>query len=209
MAEETKSTSIMLLESEALNLAREGEKSCTISNQTDFEKASKIEARIKTMIKNARAEEKGLKTPMQVAIKTIKGWFDTICEPLETTQSTIGRAKNAYFAEMEAVRVRTQKLIDEQAKATFEANVKEDIPNPLPVPVAPIIPKVNTKVKTDDGTITMRDNWKYEVLDEAAVPTMYKVEIINHVILKASVSSGSREIAGVRIYNDPYPVLRK
>lgn len=51
-----------------------------------------------------------------------------------------------------------------------------------------------------------RDNWKYEVIDQGLVWAELKSP--DDTKIKAKIKAGYRELAGLRIYNEPYTVSK-
>lgn len=67
---------------------------------------------------------------------------------------------------------------------------------------------IKAEVKAFGGfsKTTYRDNWKYEVVNEALVPIDLKSTDDRKV--KEKIKSGVREISGLRIYNDRVPISK-
>jgi hypothetical protein len=63
---------------------------------------------------------------------------------------------------------------------------------------APVAAPVATKTRTDSGSASVKEKWKWEVSDFAALPDEYKVP--NEKMLDQVVKAGKHEIPGLRIY---------
>ena len=93
--------------------------------------------------------------------------------------------------------IELQKKIDAEAKA---AHVE-------PVQVAPVvIPQVQKTTRTEQGSMSFREVWKFDVVTPAEVPRTYLM--VDETRIRQAVKAGIREIPGVKIFMDKEPILR-
>lgn len=59
-------------------------------------------------------------------------------------------------------------------------------------------------IKSDAGTMSLVDNWKWEVVDVRAVPDLYVQRLVDPKKVDLAVKNGLRDIPGLRIFNDPF-----
>jgi hypothetical protein len=90
-----------------------------------------------------------------------------------------------------------QKKIDDEAKAAGVEAPKVEAPVVAPPPSA---------VKTEKGSISYREVWKFKVTDESKVPRDYLS--VDERKIRDAVKNGIRQIDGVEIYSEKEPVLR-
>jgi hypothetical protein len=90
-----------------------------------------------------------------------------------------------------------QRQIAAEAKA---ANVE-----PPPI-VAPVVPEAPKTVRTEQGSMTFKEVWKFEVTTPLEVPRDYL--IVDERLIRQAVAAGVRNIPGVRIYSEKEASIR-
>lgn len=155
---------------------------------------------------------KNLSSPYELALGDLKGKMKVY----HTEQDRIAREaqeklrieqeKQAKIAREQA-EAEAKKLADAQKTATptqaQDLSAEELImwATQALVPAQPAIEvKHDSKSKTVSGSSFTRKTWKFEVTDPTLVPREFLV--VNDALIRDAVKNGSREIAGVRIYED-------
>jgi hypothetical protein len=100
----------------------------------------------------------------------------------------------------EAVRKAQEELQRQIAAEAKAANVE---PPPIVTPVVPEAPKT---VRTEQGSMTFKEVWKFEVTGTLDVPREYL--IVDERLIRQAVASGIRQIAGVRIWSEKEASIR-
>ena len=113
-----------------------------------------------------------------------------------------------YQARVELERRKAQEIAQraaEELQKKVEAEAKAANVEP-PAMVAPVIAPAPRITRTEAGTMSFRENWKSEVIDEAKVPRQYLM--VNESAIRQAVNAGLREIPGVRIWAEKEAVIR-
>lgn len=178
-----------------------------ITNLDDLKKATddiSLLTKLKKAIEDKRKEYVG---PVRLRLDQLNALFKNFIAPLEEADVMTREKIKTFNLEQEQIRQAQEsanRLTEDAARKEAEAHGGE-ISQPLDlVEVQPEIKKAST----DLGTTSMRDNWTYEIIDFSKLPDEYK--LVNTSALNAFTKStkGTREIPGVRIYNDPTVVVR-
>lgn len=105
------------------------------------------------------------------------------------------RKKEAEHLEAE------RKLQEEQAKlqAKLDKAAKKAGVESVKVPDV-IVPELQTKTKTEDGTAFIKKEWTYRIIDISQVPREYM--ILDEKKVKGAVKAGIRSIPGLEIFED-------
>lgn len=196
----------------------EGNTAPQVASQEDYAKAGDLLKVIANRIKSLNEKRLGMTRPLDNTKKQIMDEFKRMTEPLEALEQSIKgkmldwyRAEEARQAEerrKEEERVRKEQ--EAQRKAEEEAE-KAGVPDlDIETPQAPIAPpKVQPEIKTQRGavaTITMRDNWTWEIESEADIPREWLT--VDQAKITRAVKAGERSIKGIKIFNQKTPVTR-
>ena len=100
----------------------------------------------------------------------------------------------------EAVRIAQEKL---QRQIEAEARAANVEPPPI---VAPVVPESPKTVRTEQGSMTFKDVWKFEITAAQEVPREFLV--VDERLIRQAVASGIRQIAGVRIWSEKEASIR-
>lgn len=158
-------------------------------------------------------------------IKTaIKTQFDKRINLVDEVRKKLEKKMSTYEAEESARRRKEEeekraaevKQLEENKKDQIEAAAESNnadlldaaIETEEQIKVKQAEPVQVAKVKAygEVTQTTWRNNWKYEVIDETLVPAELKSTDKKKVMDK--IDSGTREIPGLRIYNEKIPVSR-
>lgn len=191
---------------------------------TDFARMLKAE------VKEIDATRTTIKVPVLAAQRQIDGEGRRLSEPLVAAMTEVEKRVTAFLRikEQEARRqaqeaadrkeAEAQALLDQaaQAEASGEVEAVEDMvqqagavmaeaETAAAVAEAPI--SALTRIRTQMGSTTaLRDNWVYSVDDITKVPAAYL--LVNDALVKAVIRTGTREIPGLTIRNEPKAAIR-
>jgi len=190
--------------------------SAGILDQASADKATLAVLTGKDMVKKIRADFAPLKEAASASLEKIRDWekaelakIQPLVDQLSGLIAAWRQAETRKRLDAEAAARRAREELDRNAeKVLLEAQVappeeqdrilaeaaarEREIPPPVPIPPAP---------KT--AGLAPRDNWKFRIVDAAAVPREYLIpdEVkIGHAV---RTSKGLIRIAGVETYNDP------
>lgn len=196
------------------------EASKTITEEiSDEESAAATAAVLTTVSKAVKAADKlrlDASEPYRRSTDNINAAFKERLAPLEAVEERLKKSLKDYNArrrrEQEEAERRHREEVRKAEEAAREAERKRaeaaarqepppPEPEPAPPPPPPPPPAVSPGVRhTGRGSVSGREEWKFEIFDPALVPAAYKV--IDESLIRKAVKEGAREIAGVRIYPD-------
>ncbi len=195
-------TQVMAFYEQALGLQKWAE-TRVISTLEDMKPANDDLVIIRRLKKAMEERRKSYLQPFQDHIKETNDAFKKLMEPVERADKITGDKMLAFNAEQGRIR-REQELINDLRRAADEAE-KALHPDVIiePVTLVEVIPEMTGKTRTEVGSTGMRDNWKWEVVDFALLPDIYKT--VNPAALTPAVkaSKGKIAIPGVRQFNEP------
>jgi hypothetical protein len=197
----------------ALSVPDQAKAITAIINNDDYVKASNVLLIIKDIRKKIENTFKPIKQKMDAAKKEVLDQEKAADKPLIEAETWIKPLISGYLIEQEKIRkaeeLRLQKIADDEAKerqlaAAVEAeqsgNIEESdaiINKPAYVPPV-VVPKAVPKVEG----ISMRENWKFNIIDEKLIPREFlkidEVKIGGYV--RSMKSAGN--IPGIKIYNE-------
>jgi hypothetical protein len=164
-----------------------------------------------------------IKAPVLHAQRLIDGEAKKLTDQLNTEAGVVtdritdflrrkeAEARRAAEAEAERLRIEAEARIAEaQATATIEANLSalEAIDQAeTAAAIAEAKPIELTRTRSAGGGLTgLKDNWVYDVVDLAKVPA--HLLTVNDAAVKLAIKQGSREIPGIRIWNNAKAFVR-
>lgn len=100
----------------------------------------------------------------------------------------------------EAARIAQEEL---QKKIAAEAKAANVEPPPITAPVVPEVPKT---VRTEKGSMTFKEVWKFEITAAKEVPRDFL--IVDERAIRQAIAAGVRQIVGVRIYSEKEASIR-
>lgn len=181
-----------------------------VESQPDMAEGTDLLAQIKKTLKRSEEARDVLVRPLNDHVKMINAQFKTVTAPLADAERMIRQKMLTYAAALEkerqeeAERVRRAeqeraleaaaaleaagKIVEAEVTLSFAAEAKAEVTRVEPT-------------TTDAGnTTSIRKIWKHEVTDFGAVPDAFK--IADDVKIREAVRAGTREIPGVRIYQE-------
>jgi glucan-binding YG repeat protein len=203
-----------------------------VSTQDTYAKAGEDLLEIKSKIKELDELRKSLTKPLDESKKRIMDFFKKPLDVLENARVAVDNAARGWWNEQERLRqaeerrlAEIQRKADEElerqareteekasklktAKAQEAAKVKAQELREKATATEAIAPVVESKVEAVSG-MTMRDNWKFRILDVNLIPREFMIpdeKLINRL---ASATRGQQKIAGVEFYNEKTIVSRR
>lgn len=145
----------------------------------------------------ARAKEERLRKEQDDAAQAQALAMERKATELKAQAEELDKAGNAALAEEKAAEAEHQTA---QAEEVLEEGAEG---------IAPVV--VNPKASRGDcgSTTSLRDNWKWELIDKGQVPTKFLIvdeKLLNKLVRQANYPF--REIPGIRIYNEQIAVTR-
>lgn len=186
-------------------------KSIIINTADDVAAASEIGKKIKNISKEAEASRKMFVTPFNNFVTQINALFSTVTDRCSAGE-TLLKDKIKVFNEQERLRIQKEneakraaeeKELEKQRK---RAAKKGETFMPAPVGSEPIAEPAKTITSASGTQTQMREKWKFEITDPSAVPSLYLSP--DEKKIKEAVAAGTREIAGVRIFQDDTVVFK-
>lgn len=114
------------------------------------------------------------------------------------------RERGAKKAEMEALAKKAEEERIEAIRKAEEEAAKNAVQ--APVVVAPVVQEAPKVTRTEVGSSSQRKVWTFEIINAAEVPVEYKV--IDEQKIRDAIKMGTREIPGVRIFEETKTVFR-
>lgn len=176
-----------------------------IANEEDAGGYTETAKALRDLVGTTGTVEKARKAEKDQILKdgrTIDGFFQAMAEPgkkaLERVLAEINRYQRAKLdAERKAAQEREE--AERKAAALFD--------EPPPTTAAPVVVKDAARVTSFSGAkATASRKWVHEVTNAAEVPRQYLM--VNDAAIKAAIAGGTREIPGVRIYEDVRTAIR-
>lgn len=175
---------------------------------TNVEESKQVTNDLALMSRLTKAVEvlrKEYVSPLNDYVKHFNDAFRKLSEPLKNAKNAYDTALLSYQHQMAKERAKAE---EDQRIAKAEAlrqamEIKKDtgeivdvVPEKVDLP-----PEAATKVRTDLGTVSQVENWKWVIVDLALIPTEYWK--VDEVLLGKVIRAGVRDIPGLKIYNDP------
>jgi DNA repair exonuclease SbcCD ATPase subunit len=223
LSEETVKNEVVMLEKGVLNIGADIS-SITIADDTSYAVATDLLKNIKNQIAALEAKRKEMvKTPNDYV-----KWVNDQFRPLTTRGEEIRRAIESKITEYAAIKRREQeeaerkrreeeaiKLAEQQKRveALAEKTNSERILDQAvaieekreALAAAPVEVKPQT-VKTAMSATSIRQQWTFEITDEAKIPRGYCKP--DNALINAAIKLGERDIPGLRIFQKDIVVSR-
>jgi hypothetical protein len=197
----------------ALSVPEQAHMITAITNNNDYVKAGNILLTIKDIRKKIEATFKPIKQKFDAAKKEVLDQEKAADRPLIEAENWIKPLISGYLIEQEKIRQAEERRLQEQARKEeeerrlleaieAEKNGQQDEAQAIidaPVQAPPVVvPKAVPKVEG----ISMRENWRFRIVDEKTIPREFlKVDEVKiGAYVRAMKSAGN--IPGVEIYNE-------
>lgn len=155
------------------------------------------------------AEKQKAEAPLAEAERVVKAAmvaFDQ--EQLRIARERQHQADEAARRREEDERLARAAAMETEAREFGDAGLKAAadllLEQPAPVVVAPLVEVETPKV----AGISMRDNWKFRVVDEAAIPREYLMRDDTKIGRVVKAMKDGTNIPGIVAYNDPVVASR-
>lgn len=142
-----------------------------------YQAASAFLIKVKQRLKRLEEMRTEITVPINTALKAVNNRFKMFSEPLENIEKLVKKGLAGYVS-----------MIEEEAKKLAE------IPSSVPVEM----PKIT--VRTEGGLMHTKKVWTFEVTDENLIPREFLT--IDSAKVRKAIGEGTREINGIRIYED-------
>ncbi len=159
---------------------------------------------IKARMRDKRAE---YLDPITAAAKKVRVDFDEIMAPVDLADSTARTKIARYFADLEARRQEALRITQAASQLAVDTAALGEAAPPLVIDTIDV-PSEAKAIRTDMATTGMRDNWKFEVVDFAALPDTYKMPDTSQLTAIARKHHDAKGVPGVRFYNEKTVVVR-
>lgn len=166
--------------------------SVEVWDETSATHATDVAKLLSEALRATESERKTIVKPFNDGVKAINQRFKDLVQPLNDALAGV-RSKLLTFQKEQ------RRLAEEQARAAREAMAAQQVPTPVtPVDTGPSRGQL--------ATSSTRVVWKYRVVDAAAVPRQFCSP--DDRKLRDAVSSGTRDIPGVEIFQEANLVIR-
>lgn len=169
-----------------------------IKTEHDREKATEIIVLLKKKYDVLEETRTSFVKPLNDQVKFINSNFKKYTEKLDLGITKLKRGISNYLLEQE--RIAREK--EEKEFAKLEAkNAKREADGKAPIlKTIESEERPSSMSKVDGGKTGSRKVWKFEIINPSIVPNEMKSPDLEKI--KLAVSSGARQIDGVRIYED-------
>ena len=176
----------------------------TVADQKEYDSAGVFCKDIKTARKKIEEKRKFFVDPYNQTVKRINEIFKDKTKSLDEIEKLV-KGKMIAWYQIEQKRIEAERAeIDEQNRKKLEKQAAKIEAEPEKI-IAPVALKAGPAVieqtsKTENATMTVKKNWKWDLIDMAQVPAEYL--ILDEKKLNRIVKAGIREIKGIRIYSE-------
>jgi hypothetical protein len=181
-----------------------------VTTATQYADAGDVLKRIKGHQKKLEEAETGITKPINDGLKAIRDLFRGPKERATRAESLVKRAMIAYSTEQDRLRREEQQRADEVARKEREAleakaakaaeSGKVEKAAALEQRAATVVAPVIHRAPPTVAGVSMREVWKFEVLDEMQVPREFLSVDEKKIRAVVSALKGGAVIAGVRVY---------
>lgn len=192
---------VLPIYAKALKLLDYAEKR-VIATAEDIKPATDDLAIISTVKHTLEDKRKEYTQPLQVQVKTINEAFKILMAPIEQADQLTRGKILAYQKEQDRIRteqeyINAMKLEAAEAEMRLKGELSES------VNLVTISAEAPKRVSTEMGSVTTRENWKWELTDINLLPNEYKIPDIAMLTAIAKKYHDQKQIPGVRFYNEP------
>ena len=175
-------------------------KGYVIQSDDEYADAAEILKIVKHKFKVLDEERTISVKPLNDEVKEINAWFKPALERLKDCEAELKRIMGAYSL---AKQQEQQRILAEAAKAAEAALVTSSDPQQS---VMALVQQATEAQAPRVAGVSVSRVWKWELVDPAQVPAEFWS--IDPAKLDAAVKAGTREIPGVRVYEDARVIAR-
>lgn len=163
-----------------------------VNDDDSSQKGAEMLSRLKKAKDALEKKRKEITKPLVDEKRDIDNYFKTFTVPVEEAERKMrGKMQVFLSAKAEQERKAQEKLAKKAEKSGIEL---------MEVPVVP------QAVQTEQGSVSTRKVWKYEITDVNVIPGKYFV--LDERLIRDDIKAGVREIKGVRIFETDEIVVR-
>jgi len=155
-----------------------------IKSVEDLQKADEARIKIKDKLEQLEIERKEITAPMNESLKVVNDRYKTLTVPLKELKDKIEKMILDY------------RRIEEEKRLAEEERLIDETGNQM-ISVTNSIPSV---IETKNVKTTFIKKWTYEIVDVKKIPRSFLM--INDGAVKDAISDGTREINGLRIFQE-------
>lgn len=194
---------------ETINSMLDQAKEHHVNSQESLEAAVVMGDQAKTLGKKLEAKRKEFVAPPNQYVKNVNAFVKKFVQPLTTIQTTLKTKITQHNNKLEMERQEREKKAKEEAaklQAEIDKEAKEKrIEGTKVTPVS--VPKADNVIRTETGASAYtRKDWKAEIVDASQVPREFCEPSLK--LIKEAVKAGTRDIPGVRIWQDSQTILK-
>jgi len=144
--------------------------------------------------------------PHEVQVKAIRDTYNYLMAPILDAKTVTKQKQTAFLIEQ---KLRQQEQEEINRKRIEAAEAEQRLMGELTESVNLVeVTKAPSRISTDFGATGLTDHWKFEVINFSLVPDDCKV--IDSVMLNsiAKKHHDTKQIPGIKFYNEPYLTTR-
>lgn len=178
-----------------------------VATGEDYKLATDDLTIIRRLKRALEEKRKDYLAPFQDHIKEVNDAFKRLGEPILLADKFTSDKMLAFTVKQNLIR-QAQEEINRKRMEAAQAEMKLKGELSETINLVEVLPEQQKTIRTDVGTVSQRDNWKYEVVDFSLLPDEYKEPNIALLTRVVKASKGQLKINGVRIYNEPILATR-
>ncbi len=183
-----------------LNSILETTNTIVLKTEEDRLKATEIIVTLKKKYDDLENDRTSIVKPINDSVKAINAKYKPFTEQIETAMTKLKRSISNFILEQE--RIAREKEEKELAKLA-EKNAKREEQGKAPIiKTIESVARPESIMRSESGKTSTRKVWKFEIIDNLAVPLDQKYYSVDSSKIKAAVEAGERNIPGVRIFED-------
>jgi hypothetical protein len=169
-------------------------KKVVIRSQTDLDDSEGVAIDVKKSLKAAKAQRDAILTPFKELVKLVTSVYAPLLTSLEASEKELKLKLVKGLAALTAEQNRALKTISTLTSAGRIAPARQVLLN-MPAAERP-------------KNMSVREIWKFRILDISKVEDKYLVAVVNTDAVEAAIEAGVRRIEGLQIYKEDSVTLR-
>ena len=171
----------------------------TVTDESGLVAAADDLAKISTLTRSIEKMRTAYTGPLNTHLKEVNDLFKAVAGPIADADKIVRNKVLAYHKEVNDRKAEIERINAEKLRlAQDEMRLHGELSQPVDlIPVTDEAPKIIT---TEGGEVTVKQNWKWRVVDIRLVPAEYL--IVDETKVGKVVRAGCREIYGIEIYSE-------
>ena len=162
---------------------------------------------ISKLKKAMEAKKRDYLEPLKVRTDAIRETYNFLMEPILEADKITRNKMLAYDAEQRRIRAEQEEINRKRMEAAeAEMRLKGELSES--VNLVEVAPEPAKSTATEMGSSSVKENWKYEVIDIELLPRAYMMPDTALLTATAKKYHDKKPVAGVRFYNDPIISVR-